>query len=822
MFLKFAVSAALCCVTLVCALGDTVQRGTVTLKPGVQRLLGQPWKLDHIPALLKGNRAVIVSRGRSDRPGQSFDITLKKRSAVYIGVHRRGQPELPSRWKRTGLVLTWGSFADDVYATIAEAGTLTVPEHNGRAGLYGVPHIAIVTSAVDAAKELMADPVQSEAGAVRPAELHLRTTGDTPGLYAVGGEELRWRFTVYRKPARPVTSLEVTIREAETDGAPLFEERIAVSGNTSEEVGITLPRPGFYIMDAEAPPECNVTAFKGGLARIRPALPPSSDSPWGAMRASSLPREAELARRLGVSWIRHTTWATGELTIDEDGTLTADFSDYVNIAKAYHEHDINIMADIQMVPRELSSRPEATQRVGDAGPLYVRVAPRDWRLWESYVEQLVRQAQPMIQHWEIGNEPNTPNRYWAGTVEEFARFVKHTGDAIRRVDPQARIILAGFTLNPDGPPYLERLLELGCGEYLDILSVHSLYGKARTVDDMRKVLAGHGLSQVPVWSTEPKHELPIRNFAAGIEVNMHFLLSAPGAAFYSQFRNLSGRGGTATRAGVIYANAARLIGGARFVRRVSTGTADAEAGLFQSGNHVLLAVNGEQGPRGAVLVVRVTPGEAGARYVDGLGHVSPVSTDTFEVPLDRSGFLVDARRIDVVESRLPEPTDAHGIVVPVAEAEIISGFRRKSDRRRPSYAAVWTTEGKPALRFPFTLDKRGTYEVYSVIQWAERGVGRLLSPFSWQIDDRTPTVVRENLPMHWRDSTRRHLRFSPVPEEVTDTAQGRQLHKLGVVRHLEKGRHDLTIRLEAPRQHDQRYNMEIEQIVLRLIRDDLE
>jgi hypothetical protein len=109
--------------------------------------------------------------------------------------------------------------------------------------------------------------------------------------------------------------------------------------------------------------------------------------------------------------------------------------------------------------------------------------------------------------------------------------------------------------------------------------------------------------------------------------------------------------------------------------------------------------------------------------------------------------------------------------------------------------------------------------------WYPSHSGNLISPFSWSVDGRNPQPAPAQTSLHWRRSTRSHLRFGQLAEKPTADAGVTSSHtmaKLGTVRNLAAGPHTLTLQLLAPRSHDQHYSMEVEFVALRPIADDRE
>ena len=128
--------------------------------------------------------------------------------------------------------------------------------------------------------------------------------------------------------------------------------------------------------------------------------------------------------------------------------------------------------------------------------------PKDWQAWERHVEQVVTRFRDRVHVWEIWNEPDI-GQFWTGTAEEYVLLLKHAYLGAKRADPDCLVMSAG--LDGGGEKYLARLLELGAGEYCDLVGGHPYAGSAELADFrmaiMRRILAFHKLDK-PLWITE--------------------------------------------------------------------------------------------------------------------------------------------------------------------------------------------------------------------------------------------------------------------------------------------------------------------------------
>ncbi len=385
--------------------------------------------LNSIPEQLKGLTTIVPPRGDGGKPGAAYEIEVRRPTAVYISVFPRGRYVPPEPWKNTGLRIGWETSSDEVYAAVFPPGKIQIPEHAGLGGLYGVPHLAVLSEDVAQAQALIANPVVTPKPRVK-SRLRAELASPTqPGLYAHPGQEVKWRLRFVGGDAvdDPKT---VRVKITEEGGDFQCEQELAIgTGRSTPVLSLRLPRLGFYPMSVLPAEGDFFHPYDGALGAVPEPLPPSKDSPWAVMRATRfMPSEASLARILGVSTVRHPLWLSAELTILEEGDdpkIKVSMAPYLANVKSYVDQGIRVLSGFQMVPTNLSSKPGDMSRgrvlAGDAGPKQNRVIPRDYRIWQAYVSEIVRQSDGLISHWELGNEPNMPDGYWGGTPEEFAK-----------------------------------------------------------------------------------------------------------------------------------------------------------------------------------------------------------------------------------------------------------------------------------------------------------------------------------------------------------------------------------------------------------------
>ncbi len=115
-----------------------------------------------------------------------------------------------------------------------------------------------------------------------------------------------------------------------------------------------------------------------------------------------------------------------------------------------------------------------------------------------------------IRSYQVWNEPNLPV-YWGGLPDAraYASMIKRTAGAVRRVQPDARIVSAGLPESSTGIPlltYLRRLYAAGAGPSIDTLGVNpyatSVGAITRMLQTVRSCLDALGATRTGLWVTE--------------------------------------------------------------------------------------------------------------------------------------------------------------------------------------------------------------------------------------------------------------------------------------------------------------------------------
>ncbi|MDQ4075197.1 MAG: glycoside hydrolase family protein [Chloroflexota bacterium] len=171
--------------------------------------------------------------------------------------------------------------------------------------------------------------------------------------------------------------------------------------------------------------------------------------------------------------------------------------------------------------------------------------------WGQFLARLASEYAGLVDHWILWNEPDIyKDSYanWAGTVEEFARMQVVGYQAIKKGNPNAKVILTGTTywwdLENARTPYLDRLLAQltsapganANGAYFDAVAVHQYSSPLNSYAvpvHSRRILERYGLSK-PIWIVEsnvvphddPLHPLHRGGLRASMEEQASYMIQS--------------------------------------------------------------------------------------------------------------------------------------------------------------------------------------------------------------------------------------------------------------------------------------------------------
>lgn len=211
---------------------------------------------------------------------------------------------------------------------------------------------------------------------------------------------------------------------------------------------------------------------------------------------ASMAAPAQMLSDLGVTWVREDLqWHRIE---PQPGQWDWTFTDVA--LDLLHERGIQVLGVLG------PSVGWATPHPDDGTDAVSYYAP-DPDAFDAYVRAVVERYHPLVQHWEIWNEPDY-GIFWRPEpdVAAYTHMLIRTAATIRSIDPHAQVVLGG--INPFDTAFLRGVAEHGGWGSFDILAVHPYvdpYGPEEgnlisALDGVRTVTAVYGPK--PIWATE--------------------------------------------------------------------------------------------------------------------------------------------------------------------------------------------------------------------------------------------------------------------------------------------------------------------------------
>jgi len=604
------------------------------------------------------------------------------------------------------------------------------------------------------------------------------------------------------------------------------------SNPVEKPLPLAVPNRGYYTLILNAQCGNQTAEQKTSVAVIYAPAASDIDSPWGIFwipnvapgsnEEDSATQLAENMRLMGASWVRFNFWESVYGAEVRDGKVVLDLKKMKKQAAAFKKAGLHIFGEIVMVPKALASSTDVTSS-GDAGPLYSRIKPSNYALWEQLVEQITREFKDDIDIWEIWNEADAPMAYWSGTADEFVELVQHTSAAIRRGNPKAKVAGAGFTglalTNPEFKARTERMFELGIGKYFDILSIHYSDGEIGAFNKWDEFKKKHNLTQ-PLLNSEEISTIPLENLKHGLRT-FKFLHIDIGYPALAPLLHLDW---SPAPSAVAYSTGAHLIGSKKFVRseekngfviyyfgdknsvaaiRLQTTTVKPKklSDLSNALENFSIAVK----PSSKAPVEYADIFGRGKKLAGGKGIIRFQSEHEGEynqaAVKDPVVFITNCSQITSIKGISTKKSFA--VVAEAEEGEYSNGWSvvDADGWSGSKYLNIWAENEPDAKGYYVNLKMNvpvsGEYDVY----FSGNSLARLvppasLSPFVWQFDDGVKYKADHGLPV---------ITCSGAPEGLSN---------LGRVK-LTAGQHVFHLRLTAPReQYDRNYALWFDAIAL--------
>jgi hypothetical protein len=713
-----------------------------------------------------------------------------------------------------------------------------------RTSTFAFAIASCLTLAIDASTSRILQPVAANAA-------QLTTNESSPASYLYGNPKDRREFTVWITSPRagltftdsepvdvrlrigaPAESTVVDYAVSETEGPWQNHGTLVFEKDRVEKpLPLNLPGRGLFQLNVSAKSGSATSTAVTWVAVVFTPDTVMPTSPWGIM---ALPQEyvtgsegnrlaptdiARSKRLLGASWTRlanNSYPLEGDrITVSKEGppTVTADLSPEMTYTRALHDQGLLVMADVENIPRIFSSKPDDNVVVGDV-PGFADVPPKDYAVWERFMETLATTYRGLVQVWQIGNEPDLPRQYWKGTPEEFVEFVQHTAIGLRRGDPSVRVAAPGFSTT-DPAAYAERLFQLGLGKHIDILTVHYTDERSDLIPRWYQLLEQYKL-HIPIWNSEEKSVIPFANFAGGLGLFIKFLhvdFTLP------DYNNLVRTDLTVRPAGIAFSVGAHCIGAARWTKASDQMVSGWNVDFFQRGDEKIVSLRRLPPPArlfdpgwryGTRVTLTVEPIAAGrpvtATNVWGRSRVLTLSNGRAELDLtDDLIFINGARKLEIGRVDLePEP---RAIVVEAEVGRWSPGWsvnQRSGGYSGGTVLEIWSDVDPGPEGFwaeaKFRLPARGTFELIfagSSLRALVAG-NRDVSPFVWTVDDGAEHIVDTPLQVI------KNVAGAPQGISVLDTVD------------LNAGEHTFRLRLLSRRNvPDNRWSLWFDAIALR-------
>jgi hypothetical protein len=322
--------------------------------------------------------------------------------------------------------------------------------------------------------------------------------------------ELQLRlYNAVPSPLDGVLSVELTDFEGQV--AATVAKPVSVPSGDDRLVSLfpTVPGVGYFSVDVTVKNGDAVVFDRDrvwSIAVLGKAAEVPKDSPFGTYTIGNTVMLADIVpkgfyndmARMGARWgTVDTWWSRIEIT---EGNCDWDF--YEQWFKKALAAGVVPIPHLFGVPKWASSQPDKEN--------YWAYPPRDWKVWERFVEDFVKRNQDWLVYLRIWNEPNCG--YWQGSRADYAQLVIHASQAAKRVKPDLKIIIEAAA-NPalDVLPFFNEVDAAGATPFWDILAIHNYWLNNRDFPERtnflkvyRDVIAWRNVHKpgAEVWDTE--------------------------------------------------------------------------------------------------------------------------------------------------------------------------------------------------------------------------------------------------------------------------------------------------------------------------------
>jgi len=315
------------------------------------------------------------------------------------------------------------------------------------------------------------------------------TALDTSSRVLKPGDHAELQLRLYNAVATPLDGvLTVELTDFEGCAAASATKPVSVLAGDDRLVTVFLaaPKAGYFSVDVTVKNGDAAVFDKDrvwSVAVLNPSASMPENSPFGTYTIGNTVMLADIVpkgfyddmARIGARWgTVDTWWSRIEIT---EGNCDWDF--YGQWFQKALTVDIVPIPHLFGVPKWASSQPDKEN--------FWAYPPRDWAVWERFVEAFVTRHQDWLRYLRIWNEPNCG--YWQGTPADYAQLVIHASQAAKRVKPGLKIMIEAVA-NPalEVIPFFDAVDAAGATPFWDVLSIHNYWLNSREVPERTNFL----------------------------------------------------------------------------------------------------------------------------------------------------------------------------------------------------------------------------------------------------------------------------------------------------------------------------------------------
>jgi hypothetical protein len=233
-------------------------------------------------------------------------------------------------------------------------------------------------------------------------------------------------------------------------------------------------------------------------------------------------------------------------------TQPPDFSGLDEVMSLSQQYDLPVVGDLFTIPYWIAD----CATPGDAVTTS-RCPTDDLTDYAAEISQIVGHANPVIQDWEIWNEPDSQT-FFTGTPQQYALMLRAAHDAIKQVNPADNVLLGGVS-GTSAQSWLAQVFATpgaDAAQAFDIANVHeraSLDSLAPDIEGWKSFFSAagftgplwiteHGYPSDPAYQYDPSYQGGLASQAAYLTASIPTLIDAGASeVFVTERDNLSGQ-----------------------------------------------------------------------------------------------------------------------------------------------------------------------------------------------------------------------------------------------------------------------------------------